>query len=158
MLLTEGNTAKVIPSSMGLSVWLSRVQKQPLWAKRWRSTTKRKTGCIPEKWKKEEEKKWAKKKKWWKKENFHEKEQSKGGKTKMVLSIMPRNTTYVCQDNDGRHLTQWWSDGQEVELQQMDQWSLCSVAVANEKMKLKWRVASVAATDEKTKLGYQLWH
>ncbi len=72
--------------------------------------------------KKKKEKKWVKKKMMKKrekkkKENFHEKEQSKGGKTKMVLSIMPRNTTYVCQDNDGRHLMQWWSDGHEVELQ-----------------------------------------
>ncbi len=84
------------------------------------------------------------------------KEQSKGGKTKVVLSIMPRNATYVCQDNEGRHLTQQWSDGHEVELRQTNKWRLRSVAVANEKMKLKWRVASVAVTDEKTKLGYQL--
>ena len=81
---------------------------------------------------------------------------AKGAETKVVLSIMPRNTTYVCQDNEGRHLTQRWSDGHEVELRQMDKWSLRSVVVANEKMKLKWRVASVAGTDEKTKLGYQL--
>ncbi len=80
----------------------------------------------------------------------------KGAKTKVVLSIMPHNTMYVCQDNEGRHLTQRWSNGHEIELRQTDKWSLRSVVVANEKMKLKWWVASVAATDEKTKLGYQL--
>ncbi len=30
---------------------------------------------------------------------------------------------YVCQDNEDRHLTQWWSDGHEVELWQTNKWA-----------------------------------
>ena len=74
---------------------------------------KRKIGCTPEKW--------TKKKK--EEENFHENEQSKGGKTKVVLSIMPCDATYICQDNEDRHLKQWWSDGHEVELWQTNKWA-----------------------------------
>ena len=32
--------------------------------------------------------------------NFHEKEQSKGGKTKVVLSVMPRDATYMLMKID----------------------------------------------------------
>ena len=71
----------------------------------------------------------SKKKK--KKRTFMKNEQSKGGKTKVVLSIMPRNATYVCQDNEGRHLTQQWNDDHKIELWQTDKWSLRSEAVAD---------------------------
>ena len=99
MKLAEGRTAKVIPSSMGSSAWLSMVMNWFLGV--FEESTK--TTITSEETKNhDEEEDWVhtwkvnnkKKKKWVKKK----KEQSKGGKTKV-------------------------SDGHKVELRQMDKWA-----------------------------------
>ena len=105
MKLAEGRTAKVIPSSMGSSAWLSMVMNWFLGV--FEESTK--TTIMSEETKNhDEEEDWLhtwkvnnnnnkkkKKKKGW---TFMKKEQSKGGKTKV-------------------------SDGHKVELRQTDKWA-----------------------------------
>ena len=100
MIPTKGKIAKVIPSSMGSFAWLSMVINWLLGV--FEESTK--TTIMSEEMKNhDEEEDWVhtwevKKKK--KRVNFHEKEQSKGGKTKVVLSIMPCDATYVLMKID----------------------------------------------------------